>query len=248
MHLDDDLLQRLIDGELATREALDVRGHLDGCGACRARVRDAEQDVKGLHALLASLDQPSTPVPLERVIAAARAPGARAAPIGGSRLRWAAGVAIGLGVAGAAYALPGSPLPAWLDARLRSGPPSAASEEAVTPGMASGISMAPGAGVVVELLAAGSPPEVVVVLSDARELTVRARGGPAAFRSDPGRLRAVARGPEVAFDVEIPRDAPAVELIRDGTTIFVKRGDAIRTTATPDASGRYRYGVPDPPP
>ena len=238
MHLDDDRIQRLIDGELPAGDGAAARAHLHGCAACRDRLREAEDDVGGIHSLLATLDGPPTPVTVDRVVDAASRARGRGPRVGGPRLRWAAGIAIGLGAAGAAYALPGSHLRAWLASRVESrGVP--AGEQAAIAETAPGISILPGANLVVEVTGTGGSPDVTVALTEGPELTVQARGGSASFRSDAARLRAVADDPDVTFEIEIPRQAARVELVRDGSTIFLKRGDAVRTAPAPDEEGRY---------
>ena len=61
-----------------------------------------------LDELLSRLDHPVPPVSVETVIRRARDAGVE-------RLRWAAGIALALGLAAsAAYAAPGSPVPGWI--------------------------------------------------------------------------------------------------------------------------------------
>ncbi|MGH7672815.1 MAG: zf-HC2 domain-containing protein, partial [Gemmatimonadales bacterium] len=100
MHLDDEQVQRLLHRELAPPVETSVRAHLAQCASCRGRVAEAEREETEVYALLRHVDDPPPPVDARAVVARARARGL-------GRLRWAAGVLLALGLAGAAYAAPG---------------------------------------------------------------------------------------------------------------------------------------------
>src|SRR5262247_1513128 len=108
MHLDDEVLARLIDHELPTAAAAAARAHLEQCGTCRARHREAERDAGEVVTQLRALDEPAPVVRATAVAARAR----RAVPWSLVR-RWATGLALAAGLGGVAYALPGSPFRAF---------------------------------------------------------------------------------------------------------------------------------------
>ena len=107
MHLDDGQVQRLLHGELAPADALAARRHLAECVVCRERVDAATDEEAEVFAALAALDHAAPAVSIGAIERGAQVDAVR-------RLPWAAGIVIALGVAGVAYAMPGSPLPAWL--------------------------------------------------------------------------------------------------------------------------------------
>src|SRR5262245_34895269 len=112
MHLDDAKLNALLDEELAPREREIARGHLGQCAACRGRLAAFEELRDGVLARLGALDDP-TPATFAAAIAARARSFAPAPPR--ARLAWAAGLAAATLLAvGLAYAIPGSPLRAWV--------------------------------------------------------------------------------------------------------------------------------------
>ena len=62
MHLDEDRLQRLADGELDRSADPAVDRHLDGCPACRERLEAARRDDDAVRELLYAVDHTLPPV------------------------------------------------------------------------------------------------------------------------------------------------------------------------------------------
>jgi hypothetical protein len=141
MHLDDGSIQRLLHGELATRDETAATLHLGCCAECRVRLSEAEREDERLLELLRGIDHPMPEVTAEAVAEHARegvstdvasgrddsAPDKLAFDgVGGRQTtsrriatlalaRWAAGVALFLVAAGVAYAVPGSPVREWVN-------------------------------------------------------------------------------------------------------------------------------------
>ena len=105
MHVDAERVERLLHGELSPDEARAAHAHLESCASCRATVDAARSQEAEVLALLGTLDH--TPPAFD--LAAVRVRRHQRWP-----LRWAAGFAFALVAAGTAYALPGSPLRAWI--------------------------------------------------------------------------------------------------------------------------------------
>lgn len=244
MHLEDEQVERLRHGELVPRVEAIVREHLVACAECCARVAEAERDELEVHALLHHLDH--APPHLS-----ARALARRARQGGFHWGQWAAGIVVTLGVGGAAYAIPGSPLPAWIRAVARwvagpenptprsapaAGPRQPGSEPVHDPGVA-GISVAPGRALVVSF---GSPHgRVVVSLTDSGDVIVRAPAGAATFASHVDRLRIENRDPSATFEIQIPRTAPRVTIEVEGRPVFLKEGVRVTAAEPADALGHY---------
>ncbi len=223
MHLDEELVQRLLHGELAPAAETPVREHLAECPDCRARVVAAGRAERTVHTLLAHLDHPPPRVDAGTLAARARArsPG---------WLRWAAGILLVAGLAGAAYAAPGSPVRGWVQAALQriGGGPVAVPE---APGPAeplevgpSGIAVAPGAGLLILFTSRQAEGEARVTLTDDAQVMVRALTGAVIFTSDVDRLVVENRGSSATFEIQIPRRAPRVEIRVDGIRMFLKDG------------------------
>jgi hypothetical protein len=243
MHLDDERLQRLLDGELSSSDAARAREHLAGCEDCRSRLIVAEREQEEMFATLRVLDRPAGAVTVAAVVARGPRGAARGRVVPRVPLAWAAGFAIALALGGIAYALPGSPLRAWVAALASgNGPSGAARIEAPAPAPVAapelaGVSVSPGERLLISFLHARAGAQVRVVWSDGAEVEVRAPGGAASFESAAGTLRVDDREP-VTYEVRIPRAAPEIEIEAEGTSLFRKAGERV-TGPAPDASGKY---------
>lgn len=180
---------------------------------------DDEREDKAVYALLRHLDHPAPPLDAQTI--AARARRRRFAPA-----RRAAGIILTLGVAGAAYAAPGSPLPAWVKSATDwiAGGPERPTETGV-----SGLAIAPGRALVIRFRSPQDAGRVMVSLTDGAEVRVRAPIGAATFTSDVDQLVIDNRGPAATFAIEIPRSAPRVEIRVGDKPIYLKEGSRITT-------------------
>ncbi|HET7240956.1 MAG TPA: zf-HC2 domain-containing protein, partial [Gemmatimonadales bacterium] len=243
MHLDAEHLQRLLDGELEPGAGASVRHHLESCVPCRDQVVVAEREIAEVNRLLGLLDHPAPRLESGEVMRT----GSRALGWG----RRAAILFLGLGLAGVAYAAPGSPVPAWLRsvaARMRptptrSAPAPAASTQSPDAG-ASGIAVSPGERMTVIL---PSPPGGVlayVSLADSADLAVRVVSGRASFSSGIDRLAVETSDSSAVFRILVPRGASRVEIRAGGSRLFLKQGPHIATTAEQSAEGVYALRIP----
>jgi len=241
MHLDDERVQRLLDGELSPAAERSAREHLVACAECRARAAEAEREETELAGLLHLLDHPAPALSAEAIAVAARR---RAGP----SVRWAAGLLLAAGLAGAAYATPGSPIPGWI-ARLaertegrRSPPgPAPAASQAEDPGVA-GIAVPPGERLLLSFDSAQAEGEAAVrLLDEATEVTVRAPAGAATYLAGADRLTIANGVTRASYAIDVPRGAPRVEIQVAGTRVFLKEGASITARAgTDSATGVYR--------
>ncbi|MCI0435197.1 MAG: hypothetical protein L0271_16390 [Gemmatimonadetes bacterium] len=242
-HLDDERVQRVATDELAPAMAAATRDHLAACAACRNRVEAARHDDEAVNRLLLALDHPIPPVDAAQVIA--RAKGAR--PRASSPwLRRAAIVALSAGVAGAAWALPGSPVPDWFaklaalvsgDAvRVASPPASPAPTGTQTGTTAGGVRIEPGDSLVIVFSTARPGASLRVTLVDESEAEVEAFASGTAFSPDPdaGVLHVDNSASGASFDIRIPRAARRVEIRIADHVVFLKAGDRITSAVTED--------------
>lgn len=240
MHLDDERVQRLLHGELGAVEA-ETRVHLERCAPCRDLVEGAREEEDRILALLSEVDHPvARPDP--RVVLAEQT---------AARGQWgrrAAAAIFGVAVAGAAYALPGSPLPGALDRLLGTGPGIRDSARVTQADRATappaGIAVPAAEGLVIELLAEG---QAAIELTDEEEVAVRAVAGAASFSSDPGRLTVRSSGP-VQLEIRIPRTATGVEVLAGSTPVFRKLAAGPVSPNPPDSAGRYTIPLRPPRP
>jgi hypothetical protein len=236
MHLDDERVQRLLHGELEPAGERLAREHLAACGDCRRLVDEARAEEHRLFGLLREVDHPPPDEEPLVILAAGRSPGTR-------WRRWAAGIVLVAAAAGAAYAAPGSPLPAALHRLVtslappepRTGTDTAAADTVVA---GAGIAVTPGARLTIRFLVEGDGALATLSLTDGDEAVVRAVAGAATFSSDVDRLSVRSAGP-ARFEVLIPRSAPWVDVLAGDTPVFRKRAAEVVAESEPGAGGRY---------
>ncbi len=212
MHADTERIQRLLHGELSAEEERELREHLEGCAACSERHQEAASAEREMLSLLEALDHPA-PV-FDPDALSKRRPGLSQAQ--GRLLRWAATAVLGLGLAGAAYAAPNSPLRAWLGARTEA-------PETTPPG---GIRVDPGERLVIRILAPEELGSVRVEISNDRLVQISGGQSSTSFSVDQGEVSVRGLG-DGSLHVTVPSDAPQVEILAGNRPIFVKRDRAL---------------------
>ncbi len=250
MHMNDERLQRLIDDELASAEKDAALQHVASCADCRRRVEDGTREKDRVHELLRSLDAPAPAVTADAIVRRAEAeePGrAEIATASRSRATWlrrAAGFAIVIGIAGAAYAIPGSPVRGWIHDVTRKlvGRPETPAPAPGRTGV-SGVAVAPGdrLSILIEPGALGA--EVRIDLTDGSDVQVHGPAGAAAYTSSAGYLLIRGRDSSAVFDVQIPRSAPWVEIRARDERVFLKEGPRV-TTGGSRVGDRYVLPLP----
>ncbi|MEO6463273.1 MAG: zf-HC2 domain-containing protein [Candidatus Eisenbacteria bacterium] len=239
MHLDEERLQRLLDGELPVAAEAEARAHLASCAPCRDMFATAAGEAAEVDALLATLDDGRE---LPRVVPAAIAARARA-PRGG-RFDWArvaAAMLVAAGLSAVAYALPGSPLPGWLavaTGRVSSRPqaPDAPGPRA-DPGRDAfaGVALDPGSDLVVRFTAPRAGARAEVRLVDGTAFEVRTGSGAATFTTGSAELAIDVLADGAVFAIDVPRTAPRIEIRLGGESVFLRQGG--RTILPPGSPG-----------
>jgi anti-sigma factor RsiW len=245
MHLDEERLQRLNHGELASPQMAASLQHLAACDECRQRLEEIRKEESQVHELLGSLDTPP-PEHIEAVAQQVRAIALRARARVYSWLRRAAVLALVVGVGGIAYAIPGSPVRGWIHdvTRKLTGRPETPAP-APTPGRTgvSGVAVAPGdrLSILFEPGAVGA--ELRIDLTDGSDVEVHGPAGAAAYTSSAGYLLIRGRDSSAVLDVQIPRSAPWVEIRAQDERVFLKEGTRI-TTGGSRVGDRYVLPLP----
>jgi hypothetical protein len=75
---------------------------------------------------------------------------------------------------------------------------------------------------------------------DRDEVVVHAPAGGASFTSGDARLLVQSSGASDTFTIEIPRNAPRVEIRVQERTVFLKDRDRVSTSGSADPAGIYR--------
>jgi hypothetical protein len=280
MHLDDELIQRLVHGELVTEDEAVAARHLAGCAGCRLRVAEAEREERQIFELLHRIDHPmpdvaaddiaeraredawtdtasSTSDPASAVASitssngtVSRRPASRSRGVprwsGGTTrwVRWAAGIIFLLAAASVAYAVPNSPVRAWVSRMVGLGngatsrPQRSAGATRSATGSA-GIAVAPSDRFLIRFITTQKRGAATVSLTNGSEITISALDGAAAFTSDIDRLTIDNAGSETSYEIHLPRGARWVEILVAGRRVLLKRGDRVVTSAGADSGGYY---------
>jgi hypothetical protein len=234
MHLDDERIQRLLHDELGSSGA-ETRLHLESCAACRELIAGARADEAHIFGLLSLVDHPVAALDPRTLLTRRET----SDPGWGRR---AAVVIFGAAIAGAAYALPGSPLPAVLDRLFGSGgggrPGLPVTGTEPDSAQSAGIAVAAEDGLVIRLLTGGADAAAVVELTGDKQVVVRVLEGSATFTSDPGRLTVRSDEP-VRLEIRIPRAADSVEVLAGPRSVFRMRDGGPVSETPPDSAGRF---------
>lgn len=242
MHLEEEQVQRLLHGEPV---ASAVRAHVAECAACAARVAEAQREEGRVFALLSLVD-----APVSRPSVDAHGLAIRARRLVAPWLRRAAAAVLALAAAGAAYAIPGSPVPAWVD-RVVAWVGATSSGEAPPGGGGgdpSGIAVVPGPRFTIVFAVEQARGGVTVWLTGGAEIVARRLGGPATFTTDVDRLTVENAGATADYEIELPRGAPWVEIRVGARRVLLKEGLRIATEAPEDARGRFLVPLAPPAP
>jgi hypothetical protein len=239
MHLDEELIQRVLHGELGPA-GTSVRDHLDSCPECRLRVSESEREEAWVLDRIRRLDHARPQLTAEAILDAVHP---------SRTFRWgrmAAGFFLTLAAAGVAYAAPGSPLPGIIDRIIelvsrapvpgrpvRTTPPVTATEAQA------GIAVLPGDRLTIVFLGDLARDTAIVSWTDSAEVMVRALGGSTTFTSDQDRLLIQHRGAPARFEILIPRRAPSVSINVGDRRRWMKLGARVVGEPTLDSHGRY---------
>ena len=248
MHLDDGQVQALLHGEVAPPVATALRGHLTACAECSNRVADAEREDGEVTGLLRLVDHAPPRVDPRTLIARASASRAEWG-------RWAAGVALAIGLAGVAYAAPGTPFRGWIAAARVAmsghgggGTPRVQQAALPTGAGVSGIAVTPGRALIILFTSEQREGKARLTLTDGPDVTVRTSIGAATFTSDVGRLLIENAGSRASVDIEIPRAAARVEIQVAGRRVFLVQRARVTTSAAPDSLGHFQLPLARPRP
>lgn len=235
MHLDAEKIERLLSDDLSQEEARVVRDHLSTCAACRSALAAAQRDDREIAELLGLLDHAVPPADPQRLARYAHRRPAR-------RTLVAAALAF-LVVAGAASAMPGSPVKAWI-ARVFAGAeqsvePTTAEGVGPTAAHASGVSVLPGDRFELVFQAFQQSGLVRIVLSDQDEVSVQAESPEVGYSVEPRRVRVLNAGSQTNYSVTLPKEAVSIIIRVEDMIVLEKQGATIVTSAVQGSAGGY---------
>ncbi|UCF21172.1 MAG: zf-HC2 domain-containing protein [Gemmatimonadota bacterium] len=220
MHLDGGKIEALLSGEVAEREAFALRDHLASCSQCKSAFAAAQQEDLEIARLLSSLDHSIPEADPARLALRARRRALR------PRLA-AAGIAL-LIVAGAASAMPGSPLRSWLS-RFATGQ----GNETVLPGAEqdlpsaqapAGVSVSATAQFELTFDAVQDAGVIRITQVQQADVVIQADSEGVGFSVEPRGVRVMNSGSVANYEVSVPVAAGTV-VIRVGETIVYQIQD-----------------------
>ncbi len=231
MHLNDEQIQRFLHGELDAP----ARDHVAGCDHCAAKIAEAEREERAIFELFGQLDHP-TPRVDARSITGERS----VVNIWGRR---AAGMVVVAALAGAAYAIPGSPLPAVIQkvAQWITGgddTPTPREETPPAPPVASGIAVPAHPRFAIEFVAEQEGGVAALSLVDGPNVAVRAYGGTVTFTTEVDRLIIDNRASEATYQIDVPRGVTFLEIAVGARRLVVKDGESFAADIPSDERGR----------
>ncbi len=233
MHLDAEKIERLLDREMSREEGRAWRDHLAGCADCRSMLEAAERTEREIVDLLGLLDHPVPDADPRRL--------ARRADRQGFRRTLAAAALAFVVVAGAASAMPGSPVRGWL-ARVFAGPlrpPTVGEGTEPATTQPSGVSVLPSAEFELVFQEVQDSGLLRITLSDQPEVSVQSERNGVGYSVEPRAVRVLNVGSRASYQVVIPESAPSIRIRVGETTVLEKDGTSIVTSAARDAGGDY---------
>jgi hypothetical protein len=226
MHVDDDQLQGLLDGELSADAERTTRQHIAACTECARRLEATARDHEETEWLLRHLDHPATPATSTQIIAMAQRRPFRIS-------RRAAAVLLALGLAGGAYAvqraLVNNPQQETPD------PVPAASATA-----ASGIAITPGDSLLILFAHEDVARNIRVWLSDSADVMVRSASAGPAYTADMNRITIGGDTPPADFEIRLPRQTRRIDIRAGSRLLWRKDGARITSEFVVDGNGSYR--------
>ena len=238
MHLDEEQIRRVLDGEVVAAQETQWRSHIAQCARCHALVEQARQDDANLETLLRSLDHAPPSISARDVMARARF----------RRWSWlnkAAAVFLIVMVGGVAWAAPRSPLPALLHTVVEwmagaKPQPALPTAPPIVQSNLAGIAVPAGQRLVILFSAAQTEGQLRVELSDEVDVVVRAPAGAGAFTTNNDQLLIDNRESRATFVIEIPRAAPRVEIRVGGVRIFEVRAGRVVVPTVPGGASTFK--------
>lgn len=225
-HPDRESLRRFIDGELTGDDRRATAAHIEHCSECADTLADLQREDAWVGSLLSTLDVPQR-------VGASRFPRRTRMP---TWLRRAAVLFLLLSVAGAAWALPASPLRRWLDGTgVEASDASTLNETANNaPAPRGGIEIPVDGAVQIAFMQRQSQGAIRVILSDSTGIVLTILGDDAGI--DSRSVHSVVidnRGSSADYAIRVPHGAANVVIQVADSVVFRKTAEQVRTAVAP---------------
>lgn len=234
-HPDRESLRRFIDGELTDDDRLATAAHIDKCTECSDTLANVQREDAWVGSLLSTLDSP------QRIAASRFAPRTRM-PIW---LRRAAVLFFLLSVAGAAWALPGSPLRRWLDDTAVDASNASTLDETANhaPAPHGGIEIPVDGAVQIAFMQRQSRGAIRVILSDSTGIVLTILGDDAGIDSRSEHSVVIDnRASSADYAIRVPHGAADLVIRVADRIVFRKTADQVVTAVAP-SDGIYTIAL-----
>jgi anti-sigma factor RsiW len=231
MHLTDEQIQRYLHDELDDAALAAFARHRGECPACAQAIDNAANEEEAIFDVLRAVDCP-VPALDARTLTRPRL-------VSRPWVRRAAAVILVSALGGAAYALPGSPLPAMLKRAVQLLSHDGGAPPAQTPPrpVLSGVSVAAGDAFTIRFVTE-QPGGVVHLARSGDELVaVRARGGTVTFNMNAGELVIDNTASSASYEIDVPLHTSQLRIVVNGQTRMQWVGDN-PPAGERDATGR----------
>jgi hypothetical protein len=236
MHVEEQKLEGLLSGELSEGEKAVVREHLAQCEACASAFEAAQREDIEIARLLESLDHRVPDVDPGQLArrASRRVPRPQLV---------AAGIAL-LIAAGAATAMPGSPVRSWLsrviDGLGGTGTALPGQEQVgATEQPPAGVSVVPTAEFALAFEAVQETGRIRITLESQPEVAVRSDSEGVGFSVEPLGVRVLNAGSQANYEIVIPIDAESVVIRTGEKIVFQIQDGVVLIPAAAPAAGDY---------
>lgn len=239
-HTNDGTLQAFLDEALEPSERASVSRHLASCATCTAELNALRTAAERFTSFVQAVDTVTPPSEQTR-LAVQRARWQRRSVSARRTLARAAGLIVLL-AAGAAVAMPGSPVRDWLRGLLADEEPAApvvtepVAVEEPLPTPTTGVAVLPLDGrvrIVIEDAARGTRVHIRPIEGDEASVQAAGLAADARFLTAPGEIRVMAAGAGDLI-VELPRGVDDGEIVVDGTLLCSVVDGELRTATEPD--------------
>ena len=234
MHVSDEGLYALLDGELSPHATAEIRAHLNRCPTCGHRWEELERQRREVAQLLGSLDCAPPQISPDALLARARTRPKR------GRGLLAAGLATLL-IGAVAVAFAGSLPRQWLARLLPNlGSPRVRQPSQLRSSRRSGIALVPGQALEVAFREAQAVGSISITLVADSQVTVRALGDTVGYSVGTDAVVIANAGRTTAsYEIVLPRSLPRVSVRVGRRVVFSKNDSEIVAPVSPDSASEY---------
>jgi anti-sigma factor RsiW len=233
-HPDQETLQRFADGETAGTDANALVAHIRACASCSQAIQELQHEDARIASLLSTLDSPPP------VLHLLRPPGRR--QVAAPWIRRAATLLFLASLAGAGWAMPGSPVRSWLRGSMRQSTPAGMSNviEDAAPALHGGLDIPVDGAVLITFAQAQARGSVRIVLSDSAGVRLTILNHDARLESPSEHHVIIENDGSLAdYRIRVPRSAADVTVRVGSRVVFRMMRDVLTSSIAQSGDGSY---------